>query len=211
MKKLSLLLIALAIISCKETKKETTEEKVETKTETVTLTDGNYAVKVANSNLNWKGSKPTGSHNGTVAVKEGNFIINNNKVVGGNVVFDMATITNLDMPADDKMNAKLVGHLNSPDFFDVANNPTSMFEITGSDTDEETIILKGNLTIKGITKAMEVPVIITQAEDGISLKSESFTFDRTDFDIKFKSTKFFDDLKDKFIDDEVEISFDLKG
>ena len=211
MKKLSLLLIALAIISCKETKKETTEEKVETKTETVALTDGNYAVKVDNSNLNWKGSKPTGSHNGTVAVKEGNFIINNNKVVGGNVVFDMATIINLDMPADDKMNAKLVGHLKSPDFFDVANNPTSMFEITGSDTEEGTTILKGNLTIKGITKAMEVPVSITQAEDGISLNSDSFTFDRTDFDIKFKSNKFFDDLKDKFIDDEVEISFELKG
>jgi polyisoprenoid-binding protein YceI len=67
--------------------------------------------------------------------------------------------------------------------------------------------VKGDLTIKGITKSIEFPVILSQTETGVELVGETFKIDRTEFNIQYKSQKFFDDLKDKFINDEFEISF----
>ena len=205
MKKLSVIALVFSVlfISCKEKAKE---EKVEVVTEKAqVIADASYSVNSESSTLNWKGFKPTGTHNGTVAIKEGVLKVKDGKLTGGKVVFDMNTITVLDIPADDEYNAKLVAHLKSGDFFDVENNSTSTFEIT--EIEGET--LKGNLTIKAITKPIQFPVTITNTDSGIKLSGTTFKIDRTEFDIKFKSQKFFNDLKDKFINDEFEISFDL--
>mgnify|MGYP000551001484 CR=1 FL=1 len=144
---ISTLLICVAFVSCKNEKaKEKTEDVVVT--EVSTITDGSYITNVENSTLNWKGFKPTGTHNGTVNIKEGNLTVADGKLVGGNFVFDMSTITVLDIPAEDEYNGKLVGHLSNPDFFDVEKNPTTTFEIVEVVYGDNTSV-KGNLTIKG--------------------------------------------------------------
>jgi len=67
----------------------------------------------------------------------------------------------------------------------------------------------GDITIKGITKSISFPATIIQEANVIHFKAKAFKIDRTDFGIKYKSNKFFDNLKDKFINDEFEISFDI--
>jgi len=212
MKKLNVIILILSVlfISCKEKAKEEKNTE-EVKTDVQEIPDAIYSVDTESSELIWIGFKPTGAHNGTVAVKEGSLEIIGGKLTTGKFEFDMNTITVLDMPEDDEFNAKLKGHLKSGDFFDVENNPTSTFEIVVVDSKSEEIYIKGNLTIKGITKSIEFPVQLTAFDDGVKLTSKAFKIDRTEFDIRFKSQKFFNDLKDQFINDEFEISFEINA
>jgi len=211
MKKLSVFALALSVlfISCKEKAKEEKKE-IEVKTDVQAIADGSYTADIETSVLNWKGFKPTGTHNGTVAIKSGSIEIKGGKLAGGNFVFDMNTIAVLDIPADDEGNGKLKGHLESGDFFAVENNPTATFKITEV-TQGENALVKGNLTIKGITKSIEFPAELTTTETGIQLTGAPFKIDRTEYDIQYKSKKFFENLKDKFINDEFEISFEVKA
>ncbi len=203
---LSLVVISLLFISCKEkVKKE--NNTTEAKTEIQGIADANYTANTETSVLNWKGFKPTGTHNGTVAIKNGTLEVKEGKLVGGNFVFDLNAITVLDIPADDENNAKLKGHLESGDFFDVANNPTATFKITSVNGS----LVKGDLTVKGISKSIQFPATLSTSADGIQLSGVPFEIDRTEFDIQYKSQKFFDNLKDKFINDEFEISFEVNA
>jgi hypothetical protein len=43
----------------------------------------------------------------------------------------------------------------------------------------------------------------------MTLRSETFTIDRSKWNIKYKSKSFFDDLGDSFIDDEIELTVNL--
>lgn len=209
MKKVILLafVLSFAVVACKTEKKEEKAETVEAKEEIKVLADASYAVNVETSKLKWKGFKPTGTHFGALLVKEGTINVSEGNVSGGNFVFDMNSIIVADIPVEEKGNAKLTGHLKSGDFFDVENNPTSTFEITSVEGDK----VKGNLTVKGITKPIEFSAKFESNEDGVSFSSEVIKIDRTEFDIQYKSKKFFDNLKDKFINDEFEISFKLNG
>lgn len=49
------------------------------------------------------------------------------------------------------------GHLKSPDFFDAENHPTIRFETTGIKANgDDDYVVKGNLTIRGVTKEIEL-------------------------------------------------------
>jgi len=119
----------------------------------------------------------------------------------------MTSIVVLDIPADDKYNAKLTKHLKADDFFGVESNPTASFKITNVEGNT----VSGDLTIKGKTKNVSFTTSSSETDGVMSFKSESFKIDRTDFDIKYKSKKFFDNLKDKFINDEIEISITVSS
>lgn len=210
MKKLVLILVlGVSLIACKNDKKAApaSENLAEAKAQTNQIENGTYTANTKTSTLNWKGFKPTGEHNGTVAIKDGSLVISEGNLSGGSFTFDMTAITVLDIPAEDEYNAKLVGHLESPDFFDSANQPTATFEITSVSG----VNIKGNLTVKGITKPIEFEAILAKTESGIELTGETFKIDRTQFGIEYKSKSIFENLKDKFIDDEFEISFKVEA
>ena len=81
------------------------------------------------STVNWVGKKVTGQHSGAIAIKEGTLNLHDGNLSGGKIIMDMANITCTDL--EGKMNGKLVGHLNSADFFDVANHATAVLDIKG--------------------------------------------------------------------------------
>ncbi|HKJ07180.1 MAG TPA: YceI family protein [Flavobacteriaceae bacterium] len=201
------LLLSVAFVACKTDKKEVKEEVAETEVEANDIEDGVYTANVNNSTLEWKGFKPTGTHNGTVAIEYGTLTVENGMVTGGTFTFDMDSLLVLDIPADEEDNAKLTNHLKSGDFFDVENNPTATFDVTSYDGNE----MKGNLVVKGISKPIAFNATLDKVDGGIELNGETFEIDRTEYDIKFKSKKFFDNLKDKFINDEFEIKFKVKA
>ena len=156
----------------------------------------NFKVTIENSFLNWKGYKPTGSHTGTITLASGNIAVKNNKLTSGSFVANMSTIQDADG------SAKLEGHLKSEDFFDIAVYPTAKFEITKSEIKGTKIQVLGNMTIKGITKQITFPATLAVNKENVTLTSETFQINRADFNVKYKSKTFFNDLKDKFVNDE---------
>ncbi len=208
-KLMTILFIGLSVMACKKA-----ENKVEaTDAEEVTQIEDNatrYVAEVDSSAVLWKGFAPTKSHNGTIKISEGYLALNEGKLSGGNFVIDMNSIVNEDLDSPE-WNEKLVNHLNSADFFDVENNPYSVFAITGVDEKDGKLMVKGNLTVKNIKKNIEFPASLETNGDEVILKSEPFTIDRTEWDIKFRSGKFFEDLKDKLINDEIEFAIEVNA
>ncbi len=196
------------LVACKENKTAKTETQHAKPVEKV---KSGETYQVVDSKITWQGYKPTGSHIGTVDLKEGYLLVKDGKLLGGKFVIDMNTIKDLDMPETDPYNKKLVSHLKSPNFFYVMKYPTTTFEITNVQTSEDKVLVEGNLTIKGITKSIKFPAEFQKNDTEITFNSETIKIDRTDFGIKYKSKKFFDNLKDKFINDIFDISFKIQA
>ena len=204
---LAIAIVAMAFTSCKEEKKEKVAVKEVAKVEEVAKETGN--VNVENSTVLWKGFKPTGSHNGSVALKSGSLEVENGNVKSGEFTINMSSIKVLDIPADKAGNGDLVGHLTSADFFDVAKYPTAKFVVTSSEVKEGKVMVTGNLTIKEVTKSITIPATVSEAGGVINFKSDVFTVNRADFNVRYGSKSFFDNLKNKFINDDMEMSFDV--
>ena len=194
----------------KESVQTKTEKKVEVKDAvTVEKVATFNNIDLVNSVITWKGSKPTGSHNGDISLKEGSLVIKNDTVISGNFIIDMHSVNTLDLePSSGK--SDLESHLKAADFFDVIKFPTAKFVITSSKVVEGKLMVTGNLTLKAITKSITIPATVS-SENGITIfKSEVFNIDRTDFGVTYKSKTFNAQLKDKFINDMMEISFEVK-
>lgn len=169
---------------------------------------GTYNADVAQSQLTWKAYKVTGEHQGTVALKSGNLQYEDGKLLGGSFIIDMNTITDTDMSG--KMKAKLERHLKSPDFFDVEKYPTASFVITrviprGTPGDYKIV---GNLTIKNHTKEIKFLAKVTE-EGGKLVADADITVDRSDFDVRYGSGSFFENLGDRTIYDEFDVHVKL--
>lgn len=179
---------------------------------TISITAQNdFKTNTSNSKINWKGFKPGGSHHGSIMIKDGHFTINDNQITGGEFTIDMNSIVDLDMEADNEYNAKLVNHLKSDDFFDVEKYPTAKFKVTETFVKGDKTLVKGNLTIKNKTNPVSFLATVKINDTELNVKSESFKIDRSKWDIKYKSKSFFEDLADKFIYDEMELSFELEA
>jgi len=202
-----ILFVGLSMVACKKAKNETEAKDAEevSKNEAEGF---RYIAELDRSTVTWKGFAPTKSHNGNIKISEGYLTLNDNKINGGNFIIDMTTIEDLSLE-DEQYNAKLEGHLSSGDFFDVKKHPFSAFTITDIKEKDGKSIVYGNLNIKGIIKNIRFPASIKVKGDEVRLKSEAFTIDRTEWDIKFHSGKFFQDLKDKLINDEIEFRVDV--
>ncbi len=161
-------------------------------------------INTTTSKVTWKGYKVTGSHNGTIAIKSGTLSFDDNKLSRGAITIDMTTINTTDLSGDYKN--KLDGHLKSDDFFGVEkyNTATLIFSKVKA-TGKNAYNVKGNLTIKGITKTVNFIISIYGNKATASLK-----VDRTKFNVKYGSTSFFDNLKDKAIYDEFDLVADIE-
>ncbi len=181
-----------------------------------------YEIDNVASSLKWEGYKPTGEHFGTVDITSGELMVKDGKLVGGEFVIDLTSITVLDLE-DPGMNDRLTGHLKSADFFEVENFPEAKFEITevapvrGTPSDpsmekgdvEPTHQVTGNLTMKGITKSITFNANVDMTEGEFTALTNMFFLDRTEWDVKYKSKKIFANLKDDFINDEMGILIKL--
>ena len=161
-------------------------------------------VDLTKSTVNWKAYKVTGEHEGDVTIKSADLDIENGQLRGGSFVIDVTTLKSTDLSGTwaDKLN----GHLKSADFFDVENHPTASFNITNVEAASNggQFNVTGDMTIKGITKSITFPASITSNSAKAEIK-----VDRTDFDVRYGSGKFFENLGDKTIDDEFDLIVNL--
>ncbi len=166
-----------------------------------------YVIDKKESVIGWRGSMlftANEDHVGYVYISKGELTIAKGQLAGGKVEVDMSTITDKVHGSDNN----LINHLKDPDFFDVKKFPITTFIITKvSSTNGETIDVTGNLTIKGITHAVTFPAKV-EVKDGSVHANGKVTIDRTKWDVRYRSGKFYDNLADKTISDDIE--FEMK-
>lgn len=171
---------------------------------TATAQNVNKEVKAAESKVNWKAYKVTGSHEGDVKLQSGTLVFNGDKLVGGTFIVDMTTINTTDMSGEYK--DKLDGHLKSDDFFGVEKYTTSklVFKSIGAKS-KNAYSVTADLTIKGKTLPVKFDIAVYGSKANATLK-----IDRAKYDIKYGSGSFFDGLGDKTIYDEFDLVVDLQ-
>jgi len=165
-----------------------------------------YNVDVDNSKVNWKAYKVTGEHEGYVNLKEGFLQMTDGQLTGGQFVLDMTSITVTDLSGD--MKGKLEGHLKSADFFGVENHNEARFVITKVIPQGPMYKVEGIATIKNIEKPIEFKVKVTEEGENVIATTE-FQLDRSDFDVRYGSGSFFDNLGDKTIYDDFDLTVSL--
>ena len=166
-----------------------------------------YVIDKKASVVTWRGSMAfgdNGDHIGYVYVSKGELIIEKGQLVGGTVEIDMNT---LEYKNKQDTNSP-IHHLKSSDFFHVYSFPTSTFAITKvTSVTSENMEVTGNLTIKDVTQAITFPAKI-EVKGGVVNANGKVTIDRTRWGIRYKSGKFFDNLADEAISDDIE--FEMK-
>lgn len=161
-------------------------------------------IEPSTSKIVWLGKKVTGEHAGEVKLTDGQLEFDGTQLKAAEFTVDMTTITNTDL-TDSEYNKKLVGHLNSDDFFAVEKYKTAKFITKSvSKIKDNTYKVTGELTIKG-----KMTVITFNADVTKTSANAVLTFDRTKYDIKYGSGKFFQGLGDKMIDDTVQLTISL--
>ncbi len=172
---------------------------------TTTAMAQNKKINVDKSKINWVGKKVTGQHAGNINLSEGTLVFEKKALKGGTFTVDMTSITVTDLEAG-KGKEKLEGHLKADDFFGTDKFKTAKldFKLISSNGDN-TYNVTADLTIKGIT----APVTFKIAVKG-NTATTTFKVDRTKYGIKYGSGSFFDNLGDKTIDDQFDLTVNLQ-
>lgn len=177
---------------------------------TETMESTTYQVNTSKTTLQWEASKVTGKHHGYINIKEGSVDVADSQIIGGKFIIDFASISIVDL-TDEKMNKMLSDHLRSDDFFSVDSYPEGSFTITSVEPGEGSISnITGDLVIKGISQPITFPAEISMEGDELLAKA-TIELDRTRWDIKFRSGKFFSGLGDSLIHDTFNLVLDLKA
>ncbi|QSE96733.1 YceI family protein [Fulvivirga lutea] len=235
----SKLLILTAIgflFSCNPKSEGTDAEVSEAKEVEDVSASQEYTVNTEKSVVSWIGSKPTGKHNGTIPISSGTVAVEGDAIVGGSIDMNITEISNDDLAENPEMQAKLVGHLKSADFFDAENHPTANFTITSVEpysakdsikvkkefeseykpasakehrVESPTHKITGNLTMRGKTLSVSFPANVTLTDGQIMAKAK-FNIDRTQWGLQYgDEADVVDKAKDKFIYNTVNVGFEV--
>ena len=205
MKKI-LLILFLILAGC-GTKKNT--EISSNSSNIISPEQGLYSVVIDETELLWIGKElSTKIHTGTLNLSNGLIQVDNDKTITGNVTINMSTINVTDLQGRAK--EMLEGHLRSADFFEVENFPeaTLSFKSKSFNKLKNQINFEGELTIKDISN----PILFnaTLLESSPYLKAKAIlSFDRSKYDVRFRSGSFFENLGDKLILDDIDVNITL--
>ena len=164
--------------------------------------------------MNWIGRKVTGQHSGILKLSEGSIILENSTINSGLLVFDMKTIQTTDIESIGGRRS-LDSHLMNEDFFFVDSFPKAYLTIKKSSLINlhlvnPTNFITADLTIRGITNEISFPISIVKSESSYSA-SGTIDVDRTLYNIRYKSNKFFSGLGDRIIYDNFTVQFEVKA
>jgi len=188
---------ALFITACGDSPQaETTENSQEL--------NGTYTVDVANSVVKWKGAMlGIKFHEGTLRLTEGSLVLENGVVTGGSFTVDMNSMVATDenyQPEEGSTREKLLGHLASNDFFNVAEFPTASFVIRSGEGSSAS----GDLTVRGNTNREVVQTIMLVEADGVLKANGNLTFNRKNYSVAWDSP-----MKDVVLSNDIELSIEL--
>ena len=177
-----------------------------------TVNYSTYSKVSDESKVEWKAWHlgKTGERYGIVKLKSGKLNLKDGKLYSGKFIMDILNLTVENF--DDDNNEKLMDHLNSMDFFMTDEFPTAKFEITNATPieGEYNYLLEGNLLIKNVNKNIQFNVNVIQTEKEISLVSEYFEVDRTDWGLNYHTESSVGIPVDYLIANEIAFKIHLK-
>ena len=161
-------------------------------------------INVEKSFVEWTGRKIASAHMGYLKFNSGTLLFENGKLKGGTFEVDMTSLEVTDLKAGSGKE-KLEGHLKNDDFFSVDKFKTASLVFKKiSDLGNGSYKVLADLTIKGITNSVTFDLAV--ADERVRTQ---FEVDRTKYDIKYGSGSFFDNLGDKAIKDNFELTVGL--
>lgn len=213
--------MSAALVACNEAPEADVDAKdaevvnVEETEQTAT-----YAVSTEGDEIHWIGFKTYADrvHNGAVQVSDGQFKVENGELVGGNFTIDLTSITNEDLPEEGDYNKdRLIGHLQSEDFFHTEEHPNAKFEITkveqapAGNEKGASHMVSGNLTMRGNTKNITIPANVEMNGDQMSFTTPEFVIDRTQWEVEALSTSIEGLAKEQLVDNNIKLKVDLEA
>lgn len=222
---ISFSMVVLFLFSCKNDSKSIgekpdnteTTENIKDNTQSKSEINGKYVLENDLSEINWTGSKPAGKHNGKIKIKSGEVTFQNDKLVSGKFTIDMNSISVLDLEGEEKndLEKHLKGDIEDREnhFFNVDKYPDAVFIIKSAEKKDDAYNIYGNLTMKGISNSVKFKANIDFSKDfnNLKLTTENFEIDRTRWGIEYMSKSVFDDLKERFIYDEIGLKVMFKA
>tara|TARA_A100001015_G_scaffold147576_1_gene163639 strand:+ start:540 stop:1178 length:639 start_codon:yes stop_codon:yes gene_type:complete len=201
-------ILVFFIVSCEKSSKKNIEASLPKPT--FSLSSGEYTMDNDNSSIKWTGRElSTISHYGSLQMKDGSLTINTDGTVNGVIKIDMTTIDCEDLEGRSK--ASLERHLRSDDFFSVESHPiaTLTFKSEGGMGAGNKLAFNGDLEIKGISHPISFESKVKSVDPKVNAIVD-MTFDRSKYNVRFRSGTFFQNLGDKLIYDDIEISVDIR-
>ncbi|MEO1259919.1 MAG: YceI family protein [Bacteroidota bacterium] len=218
MKKLFFLLTLLSglFIACQNNASNADAAKTTDKTEEAAAPEATavaYTVNTETSVINWEGYKPGKyGHNGTIKLSGGTINVKDLVPQSGSFDIDVTSLESTDLADKPDKKMKLEGHLKDGDFFEVEKYPSGKFEVTSiepaSGGTDANYTVKGNLTLKDVTKGIEIPAMINMADGELKVTTPEFTINRTEWGVNYGSGVI-GTVKDQLIADDVKLSISL--
>jgi polyisoprenoid-binding protein YceI len=177
---------------------------------------GDRTVKVLaeESIVEWTGRSLTGQHHGTIGLRDGSISLRRGKPMSGHFILDLQTIACTDIP-DPNLRQVLIHHLQSEDFFNVAQYSEARFTIeafqlqSGATEGRPNYQVQGRLLLRGVERPLSFGAFIGQPfEENKLLARANFDIDRTEWGVLYGSGKFYEKLGKHLVNDYV--SLDLK-
>ena len=133
-----------------------------------------------NTKITFVGTKPGGKHEGGFKTLTGTATVSGDALTAVKVEIETDSLY-----SDDQ---RLTGHLKSPDFFGVKNNPKAKFESTKIEKSDKGHTITGNLTINGKTKEIAIPAEVSYAGGALKING-SVTIDKRDYGMTYGAGK----------------------
>lgn len=175
-----------------------------------------FHVDPESSIIRWTGRNLFNHHSGTLRLSGGEITTSGGNLAAATFTIDMCSIACEDIP-DPRLNAMLVAHLKSDDFFDVENHPAAFCSLeraqrlTPAIDGRPNVALSGSLTLRGVTRQVSFPAVVAVSEDG-NLTGQAFTeIDRTEFQILYGSGKFFSHLGKHLVNDHIQLHLKINA
>ncbi len=160
------------------------------------------SINTEKSKIKWIGREITTKiHYGSLKFLDGNVSITENEIKG-KVIVNMESLNVEDLSGGSKQ--RLEGHLKSDDFFSVDKHKTAKLEIVSSEKQGDIFMVNGTLTIKNISHPIKFNLDVQSNNATTKL-----AFDRSKYDVKFRSGNFFENLGDKLILDDIDLEVEL--
>ena len=158
---------------------------------TASAADSKYTLSGKNTHVTFVGTKTNGKHTGGFKTLHGSATVSGNDLTTLKIEVEILTDS---LYSDD---AKLTGHLKSPDFFAVKDNPKASFKSTRVEKTASGYSITGDLTLLGKTKSVTFQATAS-AGDTLALSSE-FSIDRNDWGMSYGKGKIDDKVALKVV------------
>lgn len=206
------LVLGTFLVSCSSGNKAETGEAQEVE-QTTEAESVKYSTIDESSKLDWRAAHLGGTapRFGKIWLKTAEVTTLENEVKNATVTFDMNSLSVENFEEGDEKKGKLTGHLLSADFFNTEVHPVSTFELTNvvAAEGEFNSIVTGNLTILDATKSITFNANINVTEDAVSIKSDDFILDRSNWGLVYNAEGTAGVSADRLISDDMGFTIDV--